>query len=147
MPASANITIGFATTTSKSITVGGSTSNITGSPTISQSLTLSSTDVTKNYSTAATISTPTTIDTSSVVDYFGTTLSFATVKGVVIQNTGAGTLTVGGGSNALFGTDQFTIKSGYTLPLLSPITTSGSVKAILLTPSASLSYSIIIVGT
>jgi len=119
-----------------------------GFPKLSQSQSLdSTTPVNKVFNQSATISSPTTLDVTALTDAYGAALSFGTVKQFVIQNTGAGNLVVGGGSNPLFGTDQYTVKSGATLPITSSFTESGSAKNILLTPSASLSYTLIICGS
>ena len=119
-----------------------------GYPKLSQSQSLdSTTPVNKVYNETGTISSPHTIDVSSLTDAYGAALAFGTVKQFVIQNTGAGNLVVGGGSNPLFGTDQFTVKSGATLPITSSFTEGAGAKNILLTPSASLSYTLIICGS
>lgn len=143
MAATATIEINCSSTYTKPTALGTGTI----SPRINYLTSLSSSDVTKVYFTSATISGVTTLDVTALTDIYGTALSYGTVKGVYIENSGAGNLVLGGGTNPLFGTDQYTVKTGAVLPIVSPFTVGGSNKVITLTPSASLTYSIIIVGS
>jgi hypothetical protein len=104
-------------------------------------------DITKVWHDSRVLATNETLDvTSGLTDAFGTALNFVTVKGILIYNTHAtNTLTVGGGTNPLF--TQTVLTGGGSITYCTNITTSGSVKNILLTASASLTYQIIIFGT
>lgn len=142
--ASSVIEISIAATTGN--TLAGNP--FTGTGRLSQTQTLTTADISKVYIGTGTISGVSTINVTSLTDAYGNSISFATVKGCVIQNSGAGNLVVGGGTHPLFSTDQYTIASGATLPITSAFTvSSGTHDTITLTPSASLTYSIIIVGS
>lgn len=129
-------------------TSSGPLATFTGTPRITTSTTLDSTAISKVYQAARSISSPDTLDlTSGLTDAYGQALVFAAVKCVTIYNTSAtATITVGGGSNPVFGSDQYTIKAGACLPITSPFTVDGTHKVITVTPSASATYQIIIAG-
>lgn len=120
----------------------------TGSLSKSASKSFSTSDITKLFSDSRTAATSETLDvTSGLTDGFGAALAFSTVKAVLIQNkSSTATLTVGGSSNPLF--NQLpVIQAGGFVAFSCSITTSGSVKNVLLTASASLDYDIVIVGS
>ena len=121
-----------------------------GSPGIDSSLTFSTSDLSKVFADSRSISAADPLDvTSGLTDQYGTALVYATVKTVVIKNTHAtATLTIGGGSDPLYGTDQYTLKAGQTLPITSSATVDGTHKVLTITPSvASTTYDILILGS
>lgn len=106
-----------------------------------------SADVSKLFHDSRTVSSPETLNVlSGLTDGFGQALVYGSVVTIVIHNTSdEETLTVGGGSNALF--NQLPpIGPGQTYAQTTSITTSGTVKNILVSPSGALTYDIIIVG-
>lgn len=117
-----------------------------GNPRLTQSA--SNVSVTKVFTDARTTAVPETLDlTTGLTDAYGAALVYSSCKYVCIQNTHvSATLTIGGGANPLFGTDQYTIKPGATLPITSTFAVAGGSKNLLVTPSASCTYSIIIAG-
>ncbi|AWM39782.1 hypothetical protein GobsT_18560 [Gemmata obscuriglobus] len=119
-----------------------------GNPKIVASLGLSSAQAAKRFTKQVTTGSGTSYDvTTGLTDAFGTALTFATVNAVAIYNTGAASLTVGGGSNPLFGSDQYTVKAGQCLVIPNvPITVSGSVKTVHIVPAASTTWQIAILG-
>lgn len=101
--------------------------------------------VTKEFTDNRTVATTETLDvTSGLTDFYGVALNFATVKQIIIVNHAAGSLTVGGGSNPLI--NQLTITAGGCLNLTTNITTSGSVKNLVIAGSSA-EYDIIILGS
>jgi hypothetical protein len=118
-----------------------------GGPSLTESLSLPTTTLNYVYNAvqAATAS-PVTYNVQSLTDVYGNAVNMATVYTIAIQNTGTHTIVVGTGTNALMGTDQVTLQAGHTVIITSPITVSGSVKNLLLTPSASTTWNIIILG-
>jgi hypothetical protein len=132
--------------THNSTLLGGT---VSGTPQLNYSSRLTTTDLTDAYEGSRTVTGAETLDVrSGLSNVFGTAIVLATVKGITIHNTHASnSLVVGGGANALFGSDQFTILAGKCLYLDTSIATSGSVKNLLVTPSgASTTYDIIIFG-
>ena len=121
-----------------------------GNPQIAKTITLSSSDITKVFgdSRASAVAVPLDV-TSGLVDAFGLSLVYTTVKAVVVLNTHAtASITVGGGSNPLFGSDQYTVPSGQVLYVPNvPITVSGTVKVLTITPAASATYNVLILGS
>src|SRR5262245_50240349 len=112
-----------------------STGNVTysGSPQVAVTKALSSSDITKVYYGSRTTTGETLDVTSGLTDPYGASLNFATVKGLIVKNTHAtSSLTVGGGSNALFNALPV-ITAGGSICLNLSITTSGSVKNIVAT--------------
>lgn len=114
---------------------------------LSDTISLSTSDVSKVYTASVTSGSATVIDLTSLTDGFGAALSFSTLKACVVENTGAGSLVVGGGTNPVFGTDQYTVKSGAVLPVLSSFTVDGTHKTLTLTPSASTTFNLVLVGS
>jgi hypothetical protein len=119
-----------------------------GSPKLSYSAALATTDISKVFADERTVSSPETLDCTALPEAgYGSTLNYATVKLIQIVNKSASaTLTVGGGSNAVCGTDQFTIGPGKCLYIDTARTVGGSAKNLLVTPSASLTYDVLILG-
>lgn len=118
-----------------------------GSGTFPFSLEYINTDltITKEFTDKRTVATTETLDvTSGLSDFYGVALNFATVKQIIIYNRSSGNLTIGGGSNALI--NQFTLSAGGCINLTTNITTSGSVKNLVVTGTAA-DYSIIILGS
>jgi hypothetical protein len=112
-------------------------------------ISLTSADVTKVYAANRSGGSPDvfTLDDGSLTDAYGNALTFAEAHAVVIKNTHASaTLTVGGGTDPLFGSDQYTLKAGQLLPITSPFTVDGTHKQITITPSAAATYSVIVLG-
>jgi hypothetical protein len=145
--ATAQTSVGIAVTDNANAALG----TYTGSPGISGGTSFVSTQITTGiYQGTATITSPTTFVTNnaSLKNAYGNTLTYTTIQSVVVSNLSASaSLVVGGGSNPLFGSDSYTIKPGQVLVIPNvPITVSSTVNAITLTPSASLTYQIIIVG-
>ena len=105
---------------------------------------------TKIYSASVSAGTAQTYDVNSgLTDAYGTALVYSTVSEVVIYNTHASaSLTVGGGSNPLFGASELvTIKAGKCVSFGAvPVTVSGSAKVLTVTPSASCTWQIVILG-
>lgn len=118
-----------------------------GTTKVSQTLAL--TGLTKVYATDVSASSVQTYDlTSGLTDAYGTALVFTSLQGVVIQNTSAtATITVGGGTNPVFGTDQYTVKAGATLPITSTFPVDSTHKVIRITPSAAATFSVAFLGT
>ena len=148
--ASAQVKLSAAVTYLNTDTLGNS---FGPSPTISVSFNLPSATITKMIESGGTISSPTTINFASVADVFGATLTFTKVLGIFVQNNSTTqTLTIGGGSQPVCGSDQYTIGPGTTstpnvfFQNSTFNVTSGSAQNLLLTPSGSLSYSLIAVG-
>ncbi len=129
-------------------TFAGDLATFTGTPKITSSTNLSSSDISKVFQDIRAASAADPLDlTSGLVDPYGNALVFTAVKLVCIKNTSAtATLTVGGGSNPVFGSDQYTIKAGVCLPILSSFTVDGTHKILTITPSAAATYQIIIAG-
>lgn len=106
-----------------------------------------STDITKLYFNTYTVGTSaTTIDLTSLTDAYGQSISFGTVKALlVVNNDATNNLTVGGGTNGLFSTLPFTLngqtvsgsQQGSALSIITPITVDGTHKILSLTASAS----------
>ncbi|WP_161967142.1 hypothetical protein [Fimbriiglobus ruber] len=88
---------------------------------------------------------------TSLTDAYGNALVYTTVAALIVQIVSAsGNLVVGGGSNPLLGSDQYTIKgtaNSSMLPISWPFTVSGTAKVITLTPSTSLTFNIIVIGS
>ncbi len=146
MTVNANIDIRASATETKA----GALGNYQGVPSITFTKSLSTSDISKCYQLNATIATAQTYDVNSgLVDAFGTALVFATVKSVVIRNNDAtASLVVGGGTNPLFVSDQYTIKAGQCLAITSSFTVNASTaKVITLTPSASLNFDLLLLGS
>jgi len=122
-----------------------------GSPSISATTVLTSTAIPKLYQAnqAATSSVVTLqVNNASLSNAFGTALTYVTVACVVIQNTGAANLVVGAGTHPLFGSDSYTIQPGQTLVVSNvPITVSSTVNIITITPAASTTWKIMILGS
>lgn len=119
-----------------------------GTPKITVSNALTSAQAAKRWSKSDTSAATHDYDvTSGLVDAYGVALVYATVNAVAIYNSGSATITVGGASNSLFGSDQYTVKAGQcvVVPCV-PITVSGSVKNIHIIPTASTTWQIIILG-
>ncbi len=90
------------------------------------------------------------VSDGSLSDAYGTPLIYTTVKEVIIYNTSvSASIVVGGGSNPLFGTDEFiTIKAGKCVAIGAvPATVDGSHKILTLVPSATASFKILILGS
>lgn len=121
-----------------------------GSPGIAGTITLASTQITTGvYQATGTISSGTsiTVNNGSIANAYNSPLTYTTVQAVVIANTGTAKIVVGGGSNPLFGSDQYTVQPGQILVIPNvPVTVSSSAKQLTLTPSASTTYQILIVG-
>lgn len=120
-----------------------------GSPTISFTKTLSTSDISKCYQNNQTSASPITFDVNSgLTDAYGTALVYTSVKTIVVRNNAASaSLVIGGGSNPLMGTDQVTLAAGQVLVLTSPITVDGTHKVLTITPSASASVDVLILGS
>ena len=121
----------------------------TGKPVVSYTKSLAnSVDITKVYSAQNTSASPVVLDLTNCTDSFGATLTFATLKGLYIQNTsGTATLVVGGGSNSALGGDQYTVGPGQAIFVTTPWTIAGSSKNVVVTPGASLTYQLVAVGS
>jgi hypothetical protein len=121
----------------------------TGNPGITKSVKLSASDVTKVYTVARSVSSPDTFDvTTGLTNAYGAALVYTSVKAVVVLNTHTtATITVGGGSNPLFGSDQYTVKPGQVLYVSAvPATVDGTHKVLTVTPSAAVTYQLLILG-
>jgi hypothetical protein len=144
----ATATIDLSTLVQDTGTVG--TGTYTGNPSITKTISLSSSDITKVYSATRSVSSADTFDvTSGLTHAFGAALVYASVKGLVILNTHAtASIVVGGGSNPLLGTDQYTVKAGQALyvPCV-PVTVDGTHKVLTVTPSGAVTYSLLILGS
>lgn len=82
-----------------------------------------------------------------LVGPFGNAIGFGTVGALVLKNTSTtASLTIGGGANPLLAALP-PITPGGAVTLVLDIATSPTVKNLLLTPSASLSYELLILGT
>lgn len=116
----------------------------------SNTKTFTTSDITKLYHATRSLTgtTPETLDvTSGLTDGFNVALNFATIKGIFIVNKHAtATLTLGGGANPLFNALPPIPGLGH-IELALTITTSGTVKNILATPSGTMTYDIVLVGT
>ena len=119
------------------------------SPKFTVSVNLSTTDISKMYQNSYSAqSSPVTLDLTSLTDDYGQSISFGSLKGAWIYNTdNTATLVVGGGTNPALGTDQYTITPGKLLPITSVFTVDGTHKNLVLTPSASMSFQLILVGS
>jgi hypothetical protein len=119
-----------------------------GTPRITMSNGLTSAQAAKKWSASVTSAATTDYDvTSGLTDAYGTALVYATVNAVAVYNSGSANLTVGGGSDPLFGTDQYTVKAGQCLVVpCVPVTVSGSVKNIHIVPAASTTWQVILLG-
>jgi hypothetical protein len=129
----------------------GSVGSYSGTFRVSETATYSSATVSKYWANSYTGSSTQTIDVTSITDAFGNALSFATVQVIVIQITSSsGNVVVGGGSNPLLGSDQWTVigtANGTTWAVPQPYTVSGTVKVLKFIPSTSLTFNIQIVGS
>lgn len=119
----------------------------TGQPKIDVSKTYTTDDITKVFTASATIASPATHDLTSCTDSFGTALTFSSLKGLFIRNMSASaTLVVGGGSDAVLDTDQYTVGPESSIFVTTTFNVDANEKIITLTPSASLAYQLIAVG-
>lgn len=120
-----------------------------GNPQISTVTSFSTSDISKVYTAAGTTAVNLNLDvTSGLTDAFGNALVFGTVKTFVLKNTHAtATLTVGGGTNPLFGSDQYTVAAGACLPITTSFTVDSTHKVIRVVPSASCTYQLMILGS
>jgi hypothetical protein len=121
----------------------------TGNPKISYTSALTSSNISKVFADERTVATNETLDVTSLTEAgYGSTLNYSSVKVLhIVNKSGSATLTVGGGSNAVCGSDQYTIGPGKCLYLDTAFAVSGSAKNLLLTASASLTYDILILGS
>jgi hypothetical protein len=119
-----------------------------GTPKVVASLGLTSAQAAKRYTTQ--VASAVAVDynvLTGLTDAYGTALVYTTVNAVAIYNTGSATITVGGSTNPLFGSDLYTIKAGQCLVIPNvPITVSGTVKNIHVSPAASTTWQIAILG-
>lgn len=144
MSLSASAQIRQSVSASYSTTAGGGATN---APSITFSDTLSTTDITKVYFNTVTSASPVTINLQSLTDVFGNSLNIATLHGVFVQNTSdTHALTIGGGSAAALGSDLATVGGGSCYFNTTAFTISGSAHNIVVTPSASLTYNILVLG-
>lgn len=149
MPATGSLTVGISLQDSATAPLG----TYNGNPAINGSTAYTSANVTKVFqATPAATTSPVSyiVNNNSLSgEYVPTSpYTYTTVVGVVIQNTGANTLVIGGGTHPLFGSDVYTVQAGNTFAATNvPITVSSTVCEVTVTPSASTSWSIIIVGS
>lgn len=144
MAATADINISATTTYTKAAALA----TYSGSPKIVASKSYATTDISKVFDATGSTGSPVTYDVTALTDDYGAALAMATVKGFVIQNTHAtATLTIGGGSNPLFGSDHYTVKAGCCLPITSAFAASGAAKNVLVTPSATATWQVLILGS
>jgi hypothetical protein len=120
----------------------------TGGPKIAYSSALANTDISKVFADERTIASPETLDCTSLTQAgYGSTVNMATVKVIQIYNkSSSATLTVGGSTNPVCSSDLFTIGPGKCLYLDTARTVDSTHKNLLMTPSASLTYDILILG-
>ncbi len=142
----------------KFTSTGGLSATFTGNPAVNYQKAFNSTEITKIYIATATVTTtPTSIDLTAVTDAFGNSISFSSVKQLIIHNKDTAiALTVGGGTNGLFSTLPFTLvgydasqgSDGTCLNLTTTISIDGTHKILTLTAaSGSISVDIIVLGS
>lgn len=121
----------------------------TGGFSSSAESTLDASALTKVYMVSGSGAGPDTYDVNSgLTNAYGVALVYTTVKGIWIKNTHAtATLVIGGGSNPLLGTDQYTLKAGNALAITSPFTVDGTHKVLKITQSATATYELVILGS
>ncbi len=104
----------------------------------------------KVYSASVTAAVAQTYDVNSgLTDAFGNALVYTTVKEVIIYNSHATNyVTIGGGTNPLFGSgESIVVKPGRLVTVGNvPVTVDGTHKVLTVTPSASCTYQIMILG-
>lgn len=144
--ASASIDISCTIQDTKSVDLGP----YSGSPKITSSVQLTSTDITKCFTDGRAGSGADILNVSdgSLSSAYGVALTYVTVKAVIIQNTSnSAYLTVGGGTHPLFGSDVYTVKAGQNLVLPNvPATIDSTHQQITVTPSAAATYNVVILG-
>lgn len=115
------------------------------SPVINYSRDLTLVEITKGFSDSRSFTTSDALDISTgLTGGLNNTFGFATVKKIVIVNTGSVQLTIGGGTNPLFA--AIVVPVNGVIALVTSITTSGSVKNINASCTGSGSYDLIIEG-
>jgi hypothetical protein len=121
----------------------------TGISGFDSTLTLSTSNITKVWTNSYTAqSGAVTLDLAALTDTYGQSITFTSLKGLhVYNNHASATLVVGGGANPALGTDQYTVTAGKILPVSSVFTIDGTHKNLVLTPSASMSFQVILLGS
>lgn len=120
-----------------------------GAPQISTSGTLSATDISNVYDTASTVGGggTTTIDVTALTNTYGESFAFTNVKSFHISNTDTtNSIVIGGGSNPLFISDQYTVAPGKDLVFNTVWPVSSGKKNIRLTATAGTKFSILLLG-
>jgi hypothetical protein len=110
--------------------------------------TYTATDVTKLYTDTRTLATNETLDLTAVVNTgFNVTQNFATLKVLFIQNNSAtATLTIGGGTHPILANAILVPAGGRILLEGNRTVSAGSTNNLFIVASASLTYSICLIG-
>lgn len=121
-----------------------------GGPSLSLETSYSSSQVTKCYQLETTQSTTQSylLDDGSLTDVYGTSLVFSSIQLLAINNKDATqTLTVGGGTHPVLGSDQYTVKAGQLLIITSPFTVDATHDLLRIVPSGSMTFDLLVVGS
>ncbi len=134
-----SVTARFTDSEAKDLATGSFT------PAINYSRDLTLVEITKGFSDSRSFTTSDALDVSTgLTGGLNNSIGFATVKKIVIHNTGTVQLTIGGGSNPLFA--AIVVPVNGIIALVTSITTSGSVKNINSSCTGTGSYDLIIEG-
>lgn len=120
-----------------------------GNPVLDYQRSFTASDITKAYCAQLTYAAPTTIDLNALTNEFGDAISFATVVLIHVKVVSTNQdLVIGGGTHPAFGTDQYTVKRGRSFASDTSWTiTGGSSNNLLITPTGSCVFQLIIAGT